>query len=281
MLPSTIPHMYLPAPIPLFTPNLTCSHFIIPLSRPYHALAVTHIKDGNPMLPATELTPSQRLSLWSALVFLQTVLPGNDKALMMAAECGMHRALGPLVKLIACWAAIPASSGNPFLPPTSLLLTLTLTLTLSLTLIPPLWTITIHPVHTPTRLISYQQPSPPQPSPPHIFTTFPTGAAASSLMPGAVQGRGGRYHWMGGWAPSQAQLAGAVLGGCCSFTYISSSSSSSCSGSGEESGEAAGVRNKRLLAAAVGESEDANKNHTLLLLIFIPIHLLLHPLPLL
>ena len=59
---------------------------------------------------------------------------------------------------------------------------------------------------------------------------------------------------MGGWAPTQAQLASAVLGGCCSFTYISSSSSSSSSGSGgDESGETAGVRNKRLLAAAVGE----------------------------
>ena len=74
--------------------------------------AVTHNKDNNPLLPATELTPSQRLALWSALVFLQTVLPGNDRALTVAAECGMHRALGPLVKLVACWAAIPTSSGQ-------------------------------------------------------------------------------------------------------------------------------------------------------------------------
>ena len=93
---------------------------------------MTHAKDHNSLLPATELAPSQRLALWSALLFLQTVLPGNDQALTLAAECGMHRALGPLVKLVACWAAMPAASGMP-----TLTLKLKLTFNLSLTLPTP------------------------------------------------------------------------------------------------------------------------------------------------
>jgi len=132
------------------------------------------------LLPATELTPARRAALWGALVVLQAALPGCPEAQGAAAEAGLHAALGPLLKLVACWAGAPGGSSAS----AAALHMQGSTLGGSVS------TSRLHP-----------------------------GGSYAHASAGGGGGGWARSVWRGGWSPSQTQLAAAVLAASCGFTH--------------------------------------------------------------
>jgi hypothetical protein len=54
---------------------------------------------------ATELPAAQRLVLWADLMVIQSALADCEGAQAIARDCGLHEALGVLMRLAPCWAS--------------------------------------------------------------------------------------------------------------------------------------------------------------------------------
>jgi hypothetical protein len=69
---------------------------------------------------AVELSVTERLSLWTALLVLNSAMIACENAQSTAADLGLHEPLTALLRLSSCWASVRSLNSSPvFTPSTS------------------------------------------------------------------------------------------------------------------------------------------------------------------
>jgi hypothetical protein len=68
---------------------------------------------------AVELSVTERLSLWTALLVLNSAMIACESAQSTAADLGLHEPLTALLRLSSCWASVRSLNSSPVLTPST------------------------------------------------------------------------------------------------------------------------------------------------------------------